>query len=51
MCTLAWLGNGRLASGGEDNKVNIWQLFTRQCKQQMLHHDFVQDLAWLPASC
>lgn len=47
--TLAWLGNDRLASGGEDNKVNIWQLSTGRCEQQMLHHDFVQDLAWLPA--
>ena len=48
--TLAWLGHDRLASGGEDNKVNIWQLSTGRCEQQMLHHDFVQDLAWLPAS-
>lgn len=49
--TLAWLGNDRLASGGEDNKVNIWQLSTGQCEQEMLHRDFVQDLAWSPASC
>ena len=48
--TLAWLGHDRLASGGEDNKVRIWQLSTGQCEREMLHDDFVQDLAWLPAS-
>ncbi len=47
---LAWLGNDRLASGGEDNKVKIWRLSTGQCEQEMQHDDFVQALAWLPAS-
>ena len=47
---LAWLGNDRLASGGEDNKVRIWQLSTGQCEQEMRHDDFVQALAWLPVS-
>lgn len=48
--TLAWLGDDRLASGGEDNKVKIWRLSTGRCEQEMLHDDFVQSLAWLPAS-
>lgn len=47
---LAWLGNDRLASGGEDNKVKILQLSTGRCEQEMLHDDFVQALAWLPAN-
>ncbi|HEX8326683.1 MAG TPA: 2OG-Fe(II) oxygenase [Hymenobacter sp.] len=45
---LAWLGPDRLASGGEDNKVRIWQLSTGRCEQEMHHDDFVQALAWLP---
>ena len=47
---LAWLGNDRLASGGEDNQVRSWQLSTGQCEQEMHHDDFVQALAWLPES-
>lgn len=47
--TLAWLDDGRLVSGGEDNKVIVWCLRTRQCQQEMLHTDFVQSVAWLPA--
>ena len=48
--TLAWLGNDRVASGGEDNKVKIWHLPTGRCEQEMRHNGFVQALAWLPAS-
>jgi hypothetical protein len=48
--TLMWLDNNRLASGGEDSKVRIWQLPTGRCEQEMLHNDFVQALAWLPAT-
>ena len=48
--TLAWLEDGRLASGGEDNKVKIWNLATQQCEQEMAHADFVQAIAWLPGS-
>ncbi|MBO2011201.1 2OG-Fe(II) oxygenase [Hymenobacter negativus] len=48
--TLAWLGNGRLASGGEDSKVKIWQLSSGHCEQEMHHNDFVQALSWVPAS-
>jgi WD40 repeat protein len=46
--TLAWLGDDRVASGGEDNKIRVWRLATGQCEQEMTHDDFVQALAWLP---
>lgn len=48
--TLTLLPGGRLASGGEDNKVKVWDLSTGTCQQEMAHHDFVQSAAWLPAS-
>jgi hypothetical protein len=48
--TLAWLGDDRLASGGEDNKIKIWRLSTGKCEQEMAHDNFVQALAWLPDS-
>ena len=47
--TLAWVADGQLASGGEDNKVKIWNLDTRRCEQEMTHTDFVQSVVWLSA--
>ncbi|PJJ61251.1 2OG-Fe(II) oxygenase [Hymenobacter chitinivorans] len=48
--TLTLLPGGRLASGGEDNQVKIWDLTTGSCQQAMTHDDFVQSTAWLPES-
>jgi len=46
--TLTLLPGGRLASGGEDNKVKVWHLATGRLEQEMDHDDFVQSTAWLP---
>ncbi|MBC6698237.1 2OG-Fe(II) oxygenase [Hymenobacter puniceus] len=44
--TLVLLDDHRLASGGEDNFVRIWNLDTFQ--EQHQHQDFVQSVALLP---
>lgn len=33
-----------LISGGEDSKVNIWNLVTLKCVQTISHNNFVQDI-------
>ncbi|HLK98261.1 MAG TPA: 2OG-Fe(II) oxygenase [Hymenobacter sp.] len=46
--TVVWLDDNRVASGGEDNQVKIWNPNSWECVQQHEHQDFVQALALLP---
>lgn len=42
--TILLLDDLRIATGGEDNKIKIWETQTASCLQEMLHHNFVQSL-------
>ncbi|KAI9230455.1 MAG: WD40-repeat-containing domain protein [Piptocephalis tieghemiana] len=50
VCGLVWRDDGaQLASGGNDNLVNIWDARSRQPKYSKAHHSAaVKALAWCP---
>jgi 2OG-Fe(II) oxygenase superfamily/WD domain, G-beta repeat len=45
--TLVQIDEKRIASGGEDNKVKIWNIETGVCIDERIHENFVQSIALL----
>ena len=42
--TLLPLANMKLVSGGEDNRIKIWDLQTGACLTEYMHQNFVQSV-------
>jgi hypothetical protein len=43
--TLVQINDSLIASGGEDNKVKIWDIETGECVEEYFHENFVQSIA------